>query len=212
MFCAKAVGFGSPKEFYGPLAFLWVFNKFLRAGQKAVGFWNAFLAFFQTSLLKMVFLGHRRQEFLATDLSDEAILTVGSVVGYVVATMKTAKTILVADDDPAVVALVSTQCQQKGYRVLEALDGQQALDLFAKEEPDLVVLDVMMPEHSGWEVARTLRHTPAGKQVKILMLTGIGEQLNAMTAPLYGVDAHLDKPFEWSELEKKIVQLVGDTK
>jgi DNA-binding response OmpR family regulator len=119
------------------------------------------------------------------------------------------KTILVVDDDPEIVTMLSLRLGKRGYRVVSATDGNAALAAAARERPDLVVLDVMMPGKTGWEVAHSLRHDPVTDHVKIVMLTAIGEQVNEMTSPLYGADAHIDKPFEFDNLEKTIARLLG---
>jgi CheY-like chemotaxis protein len=119
------------------------------------------------------------------------------------------KTILVVDDDPEIVAMLSLRLGKRGYRVVSASDGNAALAAAARERPDLVVLDVLMPGTTGWEVARALRLDPVTDHVKIVMLTAIGEQVNEMTSPLYGCDAHIDKPFEFDTLEKTIAKLLG---
>jgi len=119
------------------------------------------------------------------------------------------KTILVVDDDPEIVTMLSLRLGKRGYRVISATDGNAAVASAQRERPDLVVLDVMMPGKTGWEVARNLRHDPVTEQVKIVMLTAIGEQVNEMTSPLYGADAHIDKPFEFDYLEKTIQDLLG---
>ena len=96
-----------------------------------------------------------------------------------------------------------------GYRVLTAADGTEAIEVARRERPKLVVLDVMMPTMTGWEVARELRGDPVTQPVKIIMLTAIGPAMNEMTSPLYGADAYLDKPFEFTALEAEIARLLG---
>ena len=117
--------------------------------------------------------------------------------------------ILVVDDDPEIVTMLSTRLTKRGYRVSTANDGHRALELAKSERPDLMLLDVMMPGKSGWEVARALKQDPDTQGIKIVMVTAIGEQVNEITSPLYGADAHVDKPFEFDRLEKVIIGLVG---
>jgi len=117
--------------------------------------------------------------------------------------------ILVVDDDPEIVTMLSTRLTKRGYKVSTASDGHRALELAKRELPDLMLLDVMMPGKSGWEVARALKQDPVTQGIKIVMVTAIGEQVNEITSPLYGADAHIDKPFEFDRLEKVISELVG---
>ena len=121
---------------------------------------------------------------------------------------KSAK-ILVVDDDPEIVAMLNTRLTKRGYTVSTAYDGNKAIELAKRELPDVVLLDVMMPGKSGWEVARTLKQDPVTANVKIVMVSAIGEKTNEITAPIYGADAHVDKPFEFEALEKVIAGLLA---
>ena len=117
--------------------------------------------------------------------------------------------ILVVDDDPEIVTMLSLRLGRRGYEVQTASDGHKAIELAKRELPALVLLDVMMPGKSGWEVARALKADPVTEKIKIVMVTAIGEQVNEITSPLYGADAHIDKPFEFDRLEKVIAGLVS---
>ena len=112
--------------------------------------------------------------------------------------------VLIADDEPSTVAMLSSHLRSGGYAVLEASDGDQAWELAHEHLPHLVILDVMMPGMSGWEVCRKIREAVSLAHTGVIMLTGIGESLNEMTSPLYGADAHVDKPFEFAVLDAKI--------
>jgi CheY-like chemotaxis protein len=112
--------------------------------------------------------------------------------------------VLVADDEPSTLALVASHVRSRGYKVLEASDGDQAWQLAQENLPDLVILDVMMPGMSGWEVCRKIREVVSLAHTGVIMLTGIGENLNEMTSPLYGADEYIDKPFEFADLDTKI--------
>jgi DNA-binding response OmpR family regulator len=115
--------------------------------------------------------------------------------------------VLVADDEPTMLELVSRHLktmEDPRVEVIEASDGEQAWKLAREHLPDLVVLDVMMPGMSGWEVCRKIREDVALAHTGVVMLTGIGENLNQMTSPLYGADAYIDKPFEFGELDEKV--------
>jgi DNA-binding response OmpR family regulator len=116
--------------------------------------------------------------------------------------------ILIADDDPEILTLLGIRLSKKGYKVVEAQDGNAALDKARKERPDLVLLDVMMPGKNGWEVAKALREDKDLGDVGIVMLTAIGERVNEMTSPLYGADDYVDKPFDFAVLEKKMTAVL----
>jgi DNA-binding response OmpR family regulator len=122
---------------------------------------------------------------------------------------KTGQKILVVDDDPEIVTMLSLRLGKRGYEVKTASDGAKALELAKRERPDLILLDVMMPGKSGWEVARALKGDPSTEKIKIVMVTAIGEAMNEMTSPIYGADAHIDKPFEFDELEKIVSGLLA---
>ena len=117
--------------------------------------------------------------------------------------------ILIVDDDPEIVGMIEMRLAKRGYRILTAADGLAALDIAREARPALVVLDVMMPNMNGWEVARALRQDEATRSMKIVILTAIGESVNEMTSPLYGVDAYVDKPFSFTELEDTIARLLA---
>jgi DNA-binding response OmpR family regulator len=113
-------------------------------------------------------------------------------------------TVLIADDDLEILALTRSIIRRRDVRILEASDGDEAIRLILENVPDLVILDVMMPGQTGWEVCRSIRETDSLKDIGVIMLTGIGTQMNDMTSPLYGADAHLDKPFDPAELDRVV--------
>ncbi len=121
---------------------------------------------------------------------------------------KNARSIVVVDDDPEIVGMLSTRLSTRGYQVTTASDGKAALETCRRILPDLVLLDVMMPGKSGWEVARALKQDPVTSKIKIVIITAIGEQVNDLTSPIYGADAHVDKPFEFAKLERLIEKLL----
>jgi DNA-binding response OmpR family regulator len=115
--------------------------------------------------------------------------------------------VLVADDEPAMREMVADHLRQirsPKLDVIVAENGEQALEIARDRLPDLVVLDVMMPEMSGWEVCKRIREDISLAHTAVLMLTGIGEKVNELTSPLYGADAHIDKPFEFGDLDDKV--------
>lgn len=118
--------------------------------------------------------------------------------------------ILVADDDLEILALVKRHLKKLEVEVVEASDGEEALRTARREKPSLVILDVMMPGMSGWEVCRAIREDDSLANTGVIMLTGIGERLNEMTSPLYGADDYLDKPFDFEDLDRKIASVLAD--
>ncbi len=118
-------------------------------------------------------------------------------------------TLLVADDDLDILMMVRHHLGKYNVRVLEAPDGEQALQLTLAQRPDVAILDVMMPGISGWEVCKTIREYKELTPCKVIVLTGIGEKLNEMTSPIYGADAFLDKPFDLDELDATIEKVLG---
>jgi len=118
--------------------------------------------------------------------------------------------IVYVDDDLELTRLVANTLKDEGYEVIVANDGEEGLETILVEEPDLVILDVMMPGLTGWEVAKYLRSKREFDRTPIMMLTGIGERMNQMTAPLYGANDHLDKPFEMEDLLEMVEELLAE--
>ena len=110
-------------------------------------------------------------------------------------------TILLADDDEMIVDILSHQLTREGYVVVTAGDGIQALELARTRQPDLVLLDVMMPGLQGWEVCRELRRE---SDVPILMLTARGEEMDRVLGLELGADDYIVKPFSFRELLARI--------
>jgi len=117
--------------------------------------------------------------------------------------------ILIADDDLEIQKMVKAALKPIGADLVFADDGEQALEKLLVEMPDLVILDVMMPKLTGWEVAKYIRGHDNLKDVKILVLTAIGEKVSDATSPLVGADDHLDKPFTFEELADRVRALLA---
>ena len=113
--------------------------------------------------------------------------------------------ILIADDEQLMRQLVVDFLQPEGYELIEAADGKEALELYQKEHPDLVLLDVMMPGYDGWTVCREIRRESA---VPIMMLTAKGEEIDQLFAYDLGVDEYITKPFSPKILVAKIKALL----
>ncbi len=116
--------------------------------------------------------------------------------------MNTAKrTILVVDDESAVRKLVKTYLEREGFTVLEAADGSAAVNLSRREKPDLVILDLMLPEIDGLEVCRILR---SESDAFVLMLTAKADESDKLTGLGLGADDYLTKPFSPRELVARV--------
>ncbi|MCX7706503.1 MAG: response regulator transcription factor [Anaerolineae bacterium] len=111
------------------------------------------------------------------------------------------RTILVVDDDKKIVDLVTLYLKRDGYNVLKAYDGQEALDLARRKQPDLIVLDLMLPELDGTDVCRLLR---AESQVPIIMLTARSTDEDKLQGLDIGADDYVTKPFNPRELVARI--------
>ena len=114
--------------------------------------------------------------------------------------------VLVAEDESALVTLLRYNLEREGYRVLEARDGEEALLVAAEEQPDLVVLDWMLPQLSGIEVCRRLRGRQETRNVPIIMLTARGEETDRIRGLDTGADDYLTKPFSMTELLARLAR------
>lgn len=113
--------------------------------------------------------------------------------------------ILLIDDDPLITEPLARACRQNGYEVLVAHNGQDGLHLALETQPDVVVLDVLMPEMDGWAVCRELRRQSG---VPILMLTALGDEIDRVLGLELGADDYLTKPFSTRELLARIRALL----
>jgi DNA-binding response OmpR family regulator len=109
--------------------------------------------------------------------------------------------ILLVDDEQAVQTLLTYPLRKEGYEVVEARDGQEALDRFGEERFDLVVLDIMLPKLDGIEVCRRLR---TRSQVPIIMLTAKGDEVDKVAGLEMGADDYITKPFSVREFRSRV--------
>lgn len=112
-----------------------------------------------------------------------------------------ARKILIVDDDPDILRLLKAFLGSRGYEVLTARDGPGALEVFAKERPDLTLLDVMLPGMDGWEVLRRIRESGP---TPVLMLTARDSKIDTIQGFTLGADDYITKPFDLVEVALRI--------
>ena len=112
--------------------------------------------------------------------------------------------VLVADDEPHLLRLVKFRLEREGYEVLTAVDGESALQVARDEQPDLCVLDVMMPKRSGFDVLRELRSDDRCSGMKVIMLTARAQDRDVDVGFSLGADDYITKPFSPQELRVRI--------
>ena len=117
--------------------------------------------------------------------------------------------ILIADDEPNILISLEYLMKRQGYEVLVARDGQEALDQLRAHRPQLVLLDVMMPRKSGFEVCSELRADEAIRDTLVLMLTAKGRDTDVAKGLGVGADAYMTKPFSTKELAAKVAEMLG---
>lgn len=120
----------------------------------------------------------------------------------------TAATILVCEDDPSLRLLFRLTIEPHGYRVVEAGDGRSGIELARSVKPDLIVVDMRLPDCSGIEVVRALRVEPLLERTPILMATGSMQPGDRLAAEDAGVDTFLYKPFKMASLIAEIERLL----
>jgi DNA-binding response OmpR family regulator len=119
------------------------------------------------------------------------------------------KKILVADDEPNIVTALEFLLTRGGYEVQVARNGEEALRLIERDPPDLVLLDVMMPLRSGYEVCERIRSRAEWRAVKIVMLSAKGRDAEVSRGLGIGADLYITKPFSTRELMRRIGELLG---
>jgi two-component system, OmpR family, alkaline phosphatase synthesis response regulator PhoP len=117
--------------------------------------------------------------------------------------------ILIADDEPNILISLEFLMKREGYEVVLARDGQEAIDAIQRERPALVLLDVMMPIKTGFDVCHEVRASDALKDTLIVMLTAKGRDTDVAKGLALGANAYMTKPFSTKELVQKVRELLG---
>ncbi len=119
--------------------------------------------------------------------------------------------ILIADDEPNIRLLVSSMLG-KDYTVLTASNGEEAINITGSQKPDLILMDIMMPKIDGYTACSILKADQATKGIPIVMLTGVGHELNKKLSQEVGADGYITKPFSLQELRDKISHFLTSQK
>ena len=117
--------------------------------------------------------------------------------------------ILVVEDSPTFMALMTAPLKQKGYFVVEAMDGERALEVAESQPLDLVVLDVILPNKNGFQVCRQLKTSPQTREIKVLMLTSKTQDCDRYWGLKQGADDYMTKPFEEAEYLDRVASLLS---
>ena len=120
------------------------------------------------------------------------------------------KKILIADDEPNIVVTLEFLMKQKGYDVRVASTGEEALNAVREFVPDLILLDVMMPRMSGYDVCQRVRENPDWHGIRIIMLSAKGRDVEVTKGMAIGADAYVTKPFSTKDLIAKVQELLGE--
>jgi two-component system, OmpR family, alkaline phosphatase synthesis response regulator PhoP len=126
--------------------------------------------------------------------------------------MDTQRTIMVVDDNPDIITIVKTILEGKGYSVLSASSGQELLNLLSNQKPDLIILDIMMPEMDGLEVLGRLKGVTETASIPVILLTAKVQYEDVLGGYKLGADYYITKPFTSTQLVNGINLLLGEGK
>ena len=118
-------------------------------------------------------------------------------------------TILVVDDDPTVTMIIERRLEICGWEVIRAANGQEGLDLARSRNPDIIILDTVMPVMTGHEMLKALRQNPQTMDLPVIMCTSNDNSRDIATASSYSVSAYLTKPFDLVDLTEKVVSILA---
>lgn len=117
--------------------------------------------------------------------------------------------VLIADDEPSILLALEFLFKKEGYKVFIARDGQEAIQLFDQENPDVLILDIMMPEVDGYGVCQYVKSNFKEKEPKVVFLTAKNKESDREEGYRYGADLYFMKPFSTKELLKQVKNLLN---
>ncbi|MBN3039849.1 MAG: response regulator [Candidatus Omnitrophica bacterium] len=115
--------------------------------------------------------------------------------------------VLIIEDDPDIVEMISYNLQKEGYKIISALNGEDGLYLARRQRPDLIILDIMLPERDGFDICKTLRNQEATSQIPIIILSARSQEADKIVGLELGADDYVTKPFSPRELLARIKAL-----
>lgn len=118
--------------------------------------------------------------------------------------------ILIVDDEPNIVISLEFLMQQSGYEVATARDGADAMQKIATFQPDLVLLDIMLPQLNGFEVCQRIRENSQWNRIKVIMLSAKGREIEVSKGIALGADAYVTKPFSTKDLIAQVQRLLAN--
>jgi DNA-binding response OmpR family regulator len=119
------------------------------------------------------------------------------------------KKILIVDDDPSIIVALQFLMEQNGYQTLVAFSGEEAMETITEYRPDLILLDIMLPVVDGFEVCQRVRENPEWSNIRIVLVTALGSDVNVTKGLSLGADAYIIKPFSNAEILAKVKELLA---
>jgi len=118
------------------------------------------------------------------------------------------KKVLIVDDEPGIIVALQFLMEQSGYATMVGFSGEEAMEAVAKHHPDLMLLDIMLPVVDGFEVCQRVRENPNWNNIRIVLVTALGNEANVTKGLDLGADAYVTKPFSNADLVAKVKELL----
>jgi DNA-binding response OmpR family regulator len=118
------------------------------------------------------------------------------------------KKVLIVDDEPSIIVALQFLMEQSGYATVVAFSGEEAMEAVAQHHPDLMLLDIMLPVVDGFEVCQRVRENPDWNDIRIVLVTALGNEANVTKGLDLGADAYVTKPFSNADLVAKVKELL----
>jgi DNA-binding response OmpR family regulator len=118
------------------------------------------------------------------------------------------KKVLIVDDEPGIIVALQFLMEQNGYATIVAFSGEEAMEAVAQHHPDLILLDIMLPVVDGFEVCQRIRENKDWSDIRIVLVTALGNDANVTKGLDLGADAYITKPFSNADLVAKVKELL----